>query len=89
MSQPFPSTVLDELLDPVNRCLRPDVARRIAELRASPQVRQKMDDFAEKSTAGTLTVAERMEYETCVRAIDFIGVLQAKARVVIAPDATD
>ncbi len=89
MSQPFPSTVLDELLDPVSRCLTPDVARRIAELRASPQVQQKMDDFAEKSTAGTLTVAERMEYETCVRAIDFIGVLQAKARAVIAADATD
>ena len=89
MSQPSPPTVLDELLDPIGRCLTPDVARRIAGLRASPQVQQKMDDFAEKSTEGTLTATERREYETCVRAIGFIGVLQAKARTVAADDATD
>jgi len=86
MSQPSPPTVLDELLDPISRCLSPDVARRIAGLRASPQVQQKMDDFAEKSTKGTLTAAERTEYETCVRAIDFIGLLQAKARAVAVGD---
>ena len=89
MSQPSPSTVLDELLDPISRCLTPDVVRRIAGLRASPQVQQKMDDFAGKSTEGTLTAAERTEYEACVRAIDFIGVLQAKARAVMAADVRD
>lgn len=88
MSKPSPSAILDELFDPVSRCLTPDVARRIAGLRASPQVQQKMDDLAEKSTEGTLTAAERTEYETRVRAINFIGVLQAKARAVIAADAS-
>ena len=38
---------------------------------------------------GTLTAAERTEYEACVRAIDFIGVLQAKARAVMAADVRD
>jgi hypothetical protein len=79
--------VLDELLDPVSRCLTPDVARRIVGLRASADVQQKLDDFAEKSTAGTLTETERAEYETCLRAINFIGVLQAKARKLIATDS--
>jgi hypothetical protein len=88
MSKLSSSAVLDELFDPVSQCLTPDVARRIASLRASPQLQQKMDDLAEKSTEGTLTAAERTEYETRVRAINFIGVLQAKARAVIATDAS-
>jgi hypothetical protein len=78
------SAVLDELFEPVSRCLTPDVARRIAALRASPQVQETLDDLAEKSTEGTLTDDERDKYETYIRAINFIGVLQAKARNVIA-----
>jgi hypothetical protein len=88
MSDHSPSAVLDELFDPVSRCLTPEVARRIAELRASPEVQEKMDELAEKSTEGTLTPAERLEYETRVRVINFIGVLQAKARAVITTDAS-
>ena len=82
------SAVLDELFDPVSRCLTPDVARRIAGLRASPHVQETLDELAEKSTEGTLTDAERADYETYVRAINFIGLLQAKARAVIAADAS-
>lgn len=81
------SAVLDELLDPISRCLTPEVAQRIAGLRASPQFQQKMDTFAERSAEGTLTAAERAEYETCVRAMTFVGVLQAKARAVIATES--
>ena len=82
------SGVLDELFEPVSRCLTPDVARRIAGLRASPQVQQTLDELAAKSTEGTLTDAERADYETYVRAINFIGLLQAKARAVIAGEAS-
>ena len=82
------SDVLDELFEPVSRCLTPDVARRIAGLRAPPQVQQTLDKLAEKSTEGTLTDAERADYETYVRAINFIGLLQAKARAVIAGEAS-
>lgn len=78
------SAVLDELFDPVSQCLTPDVARRIAGLRASPRVQQTLDELAEKSTEGTLTEAEQADYETYVRAINFIGLLQAKARAVIS-----
>lgn len=82
------SAVLDDLFDPVSRCLTPEVAARIAGLRASPHVQQKLDELAEKSTEGTLTDAERSEYETYVRAINFIGLLQAKARSVITATAS-
>ncbi len=81
-----PSAVVDELFDPVSRCLTPDVARRIAELRATPNVQHRMDELAEKSSAGTLTPDERTELEARVRTINFISVLQAKARAVIAAE---
>ncbi len=84
MSEQSNSAVLDERFEPVSRCLAPDVARRIAALRASPQVQETLDDLAEKSTEGTLTDDERDKYETYIRAINFIGVLQPKARAVIA-----
>lgn len=45
--------------------------------------------MATPDTWGTLTAAERTEYETCVRVIGFIGVLQAKARAVLAAEVTD
>jgi hypothetical protein len=82
------TAVLDELFDPVSRCLTPDVARRIVGLRASPQVQRTLDELAEKSTEGTLTDAERSDYETSVRAINFIGLLQAKARAVISAESS-
>ena len=75
--------MVDELLDPVSICLTPEVARNIAGLRAPPDVQQKLDDFAEKSTEGIMTPEERAEYEACVRAINFISLLQMKARAAI------
>lgn len=84
MSEQSNTAVLDELFEPVGQCLTPDVARRLVALRAPAQVQQKLDELAEKSTEGTLTNDERAEYETYVRTINFIGVLQAKARAVIA-----
>ena len=87
MNETSNTAVLDELFEPVSQCLTPDVARRIAALRASPQVQSKLDDLADKCSEGTLTAAEQADYDTYVRAINFIGVLQAKARAVIAAAA--
>jgi uncharacterized protein YnzC (UPF0291/DUF896 family) len=77
------SRVLNELIEPVGQCFTPEVARRIVNLRASPQVQSRLDELAEKSTEGTLTDEERQLYSDYVRAINFIGVLQAKARQVL------
>ena len=72
--------ILDELLEPVGECLTPDVAARIAGLRAHPQTQDRLDELAEKNAAGKLTRREEAEYEAYVEALDVIAILQAKAR---------
>jgi uncharacterized protein YciW len=75
--------VLKRILDPVSRCLNPDAARRLAEMRADPVAQQHVERLAEKSTAGTLTPDERTEYATYVAAAALIAILQAKARALL------
>jgi hypothetical protein len=87
MIQPSSNSIVDELLDPVGNCLTLEVAHRIAGLRATPQVQEKLDAFADKSSEGTLTAEERLEYEASLRAINFISVLQLKARSMISRSA--
>lgn len=82
------SAVLDCLLDPVTECFTPEVARRIAGLRAAPEVQARLDELADKCSDGTLTTDERGAYEAAVRAVNFIGVLQAKARAMLANKAS-
>lgn len=87
MNHTASSAVLDSLLDPVTECFTPEVARRIANLRAAPDVQARLDDLADKCSEGTLTADERGVYEAAVRAVNFIGVLQAKARTMLANKA--
>lgn len=63
------------------------IGSRAADHRASANVQQKLDDLAEKSSAGAMTSEERADDEACVWDINFIGVLQADARKLIATDA--
>jgi hypothetical protein len=71
---------LDQILDPLSRCLTPEVARRVVELRANPLAQRRVDELAEKCNNGELTADERAEYEVYVVASSMIAVLQAKAR---------
>lgn len=77
------SSVLDRLLDPIARCFTPEVARNIADLRADAAIRSRLDELADKSAEGSLTPKEHEEYQAYVEAMDFIGILQAKARAVL------
>lgn len=81
------TAVLDDLLRPVTECFTQEVARRIAGLRASPEIQARLDSLADKCSEGTLTPDERTTYEAAVRAVNFIGVLQAKARAMLADQA--
>lgn len=74
------AVILNELIEPVSECFTPEVAERIVQLRASPATQQRLDELAEKSNDGTLTVEEHKQYADYVRTINFISVLQAKAR---------
>lgn len=75
--------LLGRLLDPVGDILTPEVARKLVDLRFDRQVRAEIDRLAGRCNAGELSEAERREYETYVDAIDFIAILQAKARAVL------
>ena len=75
-----PPSALSELIDQLVDCFTPDVAQRVAALRASPEVQAKLDDLADRCNEGTLSAEERERYEYYVRGINLITLLQAKCR---------
>ena len=77
------ATVLDRIFDPLSDVFTPESARRLVTWRADEETQRRLDELGDKSNEGTLTTAEREEYETYVQAIDFIGILQAKARAAL------
>ena len=78
------STILDKMLEPVARCWTPAVAQEIAALRADPLTQARINELAAKCNEGLLTDAEQREYEAYVDALELIGLLQAKARALLA-----
>jgi hypothetical protein len=74
------ATVLDDLLDPLSRCLDAESARRLMELRVALPVQARIDVLAERANEGVLTVDENTEYEALINAADFISILKQKAR---------
>jgi hypothetical protein len=76
--------VFDRLLDPLTDALTPAAARALVDFRADAATQARVAELADKCNEGQLTPMERDEYESYVRAIDLIAVLQAKARRVLA-----
>ncbi len=74
---------LDRLLEPFADCLSPEVASKIANLRADETVQARIDYLADHANEGTLSSAEREEYSGYLHAIDVIAILQAKARALL------
>ena len=81
--------VLDRLLDPLGRILTPEVAGKLIDYRFDAKAQSRIDKLARKCNEGRLSEAERREYETYVQTIDFISILQAKARAVLKRAAAD
>lgn len=79
---------LDRLLDPVSRCLTPEVARQLVALRSDPELQARVDALADRCNDGSLSPEEREEYEIYVRASRFIAILQAKARKLLAQQSS-
>ena len=84
MNQAQSTSILDRMLEPVGNTMPLDYAREIVELRAHPRDQARIDELADKCNEGELTDAERDEYDDYLRAIHFIGILQRKARRVLA-----
>ncbi len=75
--------VLDRLLDPLGEILTTEVARNLVNLQFDAKEQARIAMLARKCNEGKLTDAEQREYETCVCTIDFIAILQAKARALL------
>jgi hypothetical protein len=78
------SAVLDRFLEPVRQSLTLEQARQLADFRADDATQARMDELAEKCKEGTLSGAERRDYEGYIDAGDLIAVLQAEAREILA-----
>ena len=72
------------MLEPLARCFTPVVARQIAELRADRVTQARIDELAAKCIEGELTEVEERDVRAYVEAIELIGILQAKARAILA-----
>ncbi len=72
--------LIEELMEPLGQCLDAESARRLLDLRTSEAVQARMSTLAEKANEDLLTPAEKTEYEAILNAVDFIAILQLKAR---------
>lgn len=75
--------ILDQILDPLCGLLTPEVARKLVRLRFDKKTQSDLNKLARKCNEEELTETERRQYETFVYAIDFISILQAKARTIL------
>jgi hypothetical protein len=76
--------ILDRILELVSSSLNDEAARKLIGLQADRRVQARVSALARKCNDGTLTQDERSEYETYVMAGEFIAILQAKARLLLA-----
>ena len=83
MAEILDNSALERLFEPLAQCFTPDVARRIADLRADASLQARIDALATKANEGELTGEEDVEYKAYVEGIDIIGILQAKARAML------
>ena len=69
---------LDDLLDPISKCLDAESARRLVDLRVSEPIQHRVADLAQRANEGQLSPDERNEYEALVNAEDLISILRHK-----------
>lgn len=74
------TTILHRVLESVLRSLPPEAARQIAGAEADEELQQRVQELADKASAGTLTREEQREYQAYVDAGDIVATLQAVAR---------
>ena len=78
------NSILDNMLEPLTQCFTPAVAKQLVEVRADAATQARIEELASKCNEGALNESEQREYEAYVEAIDLIGILQAKARALLA-----
>ena len=69
----------DRGVRPLMQIVLPEKAEAVIGCRADPELQERIEELAEKSTEGQLTEAERSEYAGYVRANKFVAILQQHA----------
>lgn len=72
--------IFEQALEPFVECLTPEAAQKIVSLRADPVDQARLGELAERANEGSLTAAERAEYEKVRAIFHMITLLQSKAR---------
>jgi hypothetical protein len=78
------TNAFDRGAEPVLRILSPEQARQLVEYQGDEQLRDRIDELAERCGEGLLSAAEQAEYEGYVRANKFVATLQSQARKLLA-----
>jgi hypothetical protein len=73
--------ILERLLDPASGTLSAKTAKEVLDLTFPESDQKRLEELADKSTAGTLTAEEGKEYDGYIEAADFLSLLQSKARL--------
>ena len=78
------ATAIHQLFDSVGNCLSLDAASKLQQMRVPDNVQTQLDEWATKNTEERLGAGEREDYEAILRTLNFISILQAKARRISA-----
>ena len=76
----YDMAAFDRGTGPVLQVISPEQARQLVDYEGDDELRERIDELAEKCNEGLLSPAEQAEYEGYVRANKFVAILQAQAR---------
>jgi hypothetical protein len=74
------SSAFARLFDPVTACFTPEVAEKVASVRADKVTQARIDELAEKCNEGEISPQELAEYEAYALGAEMLAVMQAQAR---------
>ena len=74
----------ERVLAAVGQCLDRQSAEALLRLRADSEMQGRIEELADKCSEGRLSSEERDEYEALIRVGNFVAILQAKARRLLA-----
>jgi hypothetical protein len=79
---------LELLLGPLGESFSVEFARKLAELRAAPEVQQRIDSLAEKANEGALTPDGQSDYKSLIDTSTVLAIMQLKGRQFLAQHST-
>ena len=74
----------ERVLAAVGQCLDRRSAEALLHVRADSEMQGRIEELADKCSEGRLSSDEREEYEALIRVGNFVAILQAKARRLLA-----